>query len=606
MFSQSDFDMKSVLCLQNSETPSAVSTQLSQSDDSYLPSSSVMEAVPELSNIQEKTVLLNATMEMTLTNPTEIVTVESKAKKPVHSGKPKAKKNKGPVCQSSEAENSQVKNSVSSRLSDVERAATCTLSLEDIRDTGENVFQSPKTHCISVITTHIPKLSKSETDNNQIRTKDTLKSHRQAKSKPESSDLQDLDDYFKDHDLKFSNASESVTLPPEKDGAEEGRSNITCRRSRTKGRSLSSVTRKTTFPLQLQESDSSRSILKEVCNKVEEKCVGTKSAVGSHKSRCRETFVISVTGDSHSSNTASPEVGAMGQDLIPSTVPFNLKAKKQSRVNHVFNREYSETNSSGHSDGRHEETKNSCKRPWLDISSCSHNHEVLPLKHTCTSGAELQKPKKARREESSQSSKGAAMQREEWVDPLNDRKKKVKNCSGNKEFIPEDEGRYLANCIDGLKMTEERLRVESCSDVGEKDGIFEKTLTCNPKHHRNASKRHTPTRPRNPRETFVVHRRRTQGSVSRNHTRTSLVAYAYSHMMDATEETAVDSPGGLLLDEMPPWLARNVSNVDTEVGSVLATPRRGTSGTATLIDGSAAVTTEASLGVVTVIVWFCF
>lgn len=630
MFSQSGLDMKSVLCLQNSQTPSPVSTREkpkpSLSDDAHLPSGSVMETDPEHSNKQEKTVLLNATMEMTLASPTEIVTVESKAKTTVHSGKPKGKKNKGQACQSNEAENPQVKISANSRLSDVESAPTCTLlqtndqSLEDIRDTEVNVLQSPKTHCISVITTHILKLSKSETGNNQKRTKDKLKSHDQAKSKPGSCDSPDLDDYFKDPDLKFSKASESVSLRPEKDGAEEARSKITCRRSRTKGRRLSSVTRKNfvTLPLQLHESDSSQSIREEACNKMEEERVGTKpqrkmkSAGGSHKSRYRGTLVISVTSGSPSSNTASPEVGT--------TVPFNYEAKEQSTVTHAFNREYSEPNPNGHSDGHGEETQNSCKRPWLatqdsgspqDSLICSDNHEVLPLKQGCTSGAEFQKPKKARREETSQSSKEVGVQREKWVDHLNDRKKKKKRRCSNKEFISEDKGCHLVDCIDDRKITEERLQVASHSDVGEKDGIFEHLhdskpnelgMKCNPKHRRNASKLHTPTEFRNPRETFVVYRRKTQGNVSLNNTRTSLVAHAYSHLMDATEETVLDNPGGLLMDEMPPWLAIDVSTADTEVGSILATPRRETSCRAALIDGSAAVTTEASPGVVTIIV----
>lgn len=642
MFSQSGFDMKSVLCLQNSQIPSGVSTP-SLSDDAHLPSCSVMESDPEHGNKQEKTVLLNATMEMTLTNATEIVTVESKAKKTGRSGKPKCKK-KEQACGSNEAENPQVKNSADSRFSYIESAPTGALlqtddqALEDITDTEVKELQAPKTWCMSVITSRIPKLSKSEAGNHQKRTKDKLKSHDQAKSKPQSCDIvsPDLDDYFKDSDIKFSKARESVTLLPEKDSAEEAWSKITCRMSRTrKGKRVSSVTRKNsvTMPLQLHESESGQSKVEQVCNEVEEEHVGNKpqskikSTGGSHKSRCRRMFVISVTSDSPPSNTASPEVGAIEQDLIPSTGPSNCEAEEPSTVTHAsISQEYSESNPHGHSDGLLvEETQSSCKRPWLatqdsgspqDDLSSKDNLEALPLEQGCAAGAAFQKPKKARREGTSQSSKKAAVQREEQVDHLNDRKKKEKSSNSNKGLRSEDEACYLGDCIDCPEINKEQLQVaDSHSDGSEKDGIFEHLydskpneskarMKWTPKQCRNASKLHTLIAPRNPRETFVVFRRKTQDNVSLNNRRTSDVSHAYSHMMDTSDEAVPENLESLLMDEMPPWLAVDVNTADTEVDSILATPRREMSPRVALIEESAAVTTEASPGVVTIIVCF--
>ncbi|KAA8593081.1 hypothetical protein FQN60_018536 [Etheostoma spectabile] len=98
------------------------------------------------------------------------------------------------------------------------------------------------------------------------------------------------------------------------------------------------------------------------------------------------------------------------------------------------------------------ETPSPCNRPLLatldseslqeDMSS-NDNHEVMPLDKDPTSGTEVQKPKKARKEETSQSSKKRAFQREEWVGHSNDRKKKGKSSRSNNRFRSEDEACYL-------------------------------------------------------------------------------------------------------------------------------------------------------------------
>ncbi|XP_051260412.1 microtubule-associated protein futsch isoform X2 [Dicentrarchus labrax] len=632
MFSQSVFDMKSVPCVQNSQTPSVVSTcekpKPSLSNDAQLPGSSVMETEPEHGNKQEKTVLLNTTMEMTLSNAAEIVVVETKAKKAGRTGKPKDKKNKEQACGSSENENPQAKK----KVSEVQSVSTGTLLQtddhvpEDIGDPEVNELQFSKTQ--SVITSRIPKLGKLEAGNCKKKVKDKFKSREHTKSNTESCDIvsQDLDDYFMDPKIKPSKTSDSVRLLSEKDTAEEARSKITCRRSRTKGRRVSSVTRKTfvVLPLPLHESESSRSELEEVRNEAEEEHVGNiaqskMKTGGSHKPRCRGTFVISVSRDSTSSNSASPEVDFVEQDLMPPPGSPNCKPEEPVTVTGAsVTRQSSESNPHRHSDGLFvEEMPSSCKRPWLAAQDCgspqddlssNDNHEVLLLDQDCHSETEFQKPKKARREETSRSSKKKAVSRKECVDHLNDRKKKKKRSRSNKGFRSEDETWCLGDRVHDHERNKEQLDdlqvVDSHPDIREKDDIFEhlydselseSRMDWNPKRCRKTSKLHTPTETRNPRETFVVHTQKTQDRVSLNTTRTSNVSNAYSHMTD-TSETVHQTVGDLLRDEMPPWLAIDTSTADTEAGSLLATPKRVTSGRAAGIEESAAVTSEASPG----------
>lgn len=634
------FDMKPVLCLQSSQTPSVESTcenpGPSLSNEAHPPCSSASETEPECGNKREKTLLLNTTMEMTLPNATEIVTVETKAKKTGHSAKRKGKKNKEQPCGSSEAENPQV-NPADSRLSDVQIAPAGTLwqtddhALEDIRDQEVTELQSPEKMCRSVLTSRIPKL-KSEAGHHQKRNKNRFKSCDLTTSKTDSCDIvsSEKDDYFKDPQNNFSNARESVKLLLQKDTAEEARSKITCRRSRTRGRRVSSVTRKTLdfLPLPLHESESSQSQLEQVCNEMEEEDVDTnlqkkmKTAAisgGSQKSKCRKTFVISVTSNCTSSNSASPEVGAVEHNSVPSTGPSNCEAEELSTVSVI--QQHSESNPQGHSNGLFvNTTQSSAKRSWLatqdlgtpqgDLGSIDNDDELLD--RGCTSGQEFQKPKKARREEKIRSSKKKLMQREECVDHLKDKTKKESSRS-NKGFRSEDEACNLGEHIDvpdGNKAQFNDLEVvESRSDISEKDDIFEhisdsqtnkseSKIEWDPKWCRNASKLHTSVETRNPREMFVVYRRKTRDKVSLNHTRTSEVSHSYSHMMDNSDDAHHQNLGDLLADEIPPWQAIDVSTADTENGSFLTTPRRETSHRTAVIEDSSAVTSEASPGVV--------
>eukprot|EP00064_Thunnus_orientalis_P002885 superscaffoldBa00000223_g2893 len=526
IFSQPGFDVKSVNCLKNSQTASVVSTseksKPSLSNDIDLPSSSVKETGPDHVNRQENTVLMNTTMEMTtVSNAIEIVTVETKAKKTGHSGKPKSKKKKEQENGSTVAENPQVRNSTDSRLSEVQSAPTEILLQTDehaLKDFAEpEVIESQllKTQCSSGITSRIPKLSKFGACNPQKMSKDIFKDHDSTMSKTESCDivLPDLDDYFMDPENHFSKAKESVKLPPEKNIAGEARSKIKCRRSKTKHKRMSFVTRKTfvTLPSSSQESENSQSKLELVHNKVEEevkekyespkhqeppeeflfcadevthpetehespppsisnklqsKIVMATNSGGSHKSRCRETFVISVAKDSTSYNRASPEIVPIEQDFVSHT-ESNCEVEEPSSVMDAsFERQHSEPNLHRHR-GRAfvEEKQSSCKRPWVatqdsgsfqeDLSSNENHDEVLPLDQVST-------------------------------------------------------------------------------------------------------------------------------------------AVAYSHKVDTSDEAVHQNLGDLLTDEMPPWLATDDSTADTEVGSLLYSPKRKTSGWMRVIEESATITTEAS------------
>ncbi|KAK2840277.1 hypothetical protein Q5P01_014017 [Channa striata] len=87
MFSQSGFDMKSAPCSQNTQTSTCEKSTHPLRDDVSFPCASILASDPDNQNKQEKTVLLNTTMEMTLSNAGEIFTVEPRAKKAGRSGK---------------------------------------------------------------------------------------------------------------------------------------------------------------------------------------------------------------------------------------------------------------------------------------------------------------------------------------------------------------------------------------------------------------------------------------------------------------------------------------------------------------------------------------
>lgn len=547
-----------------------------------------METDPEHCNKQEKTVLLNATMEMTLSNATEIVTVESKAKKTGRSDKPKCKKNKEQACELNEAENPH------SRSSDIDSAPagaslqTDGQTLEDIGETEVKKLQPPNTQCTSVIISRIPRLNNYQADNHRKRTKDKLKPHSLAKSKPGYIDTvaTDLEDYFTDSNMTISKAREHTL-----ESDDEPLSKITCRRVRTKEKKVSSVTRKTAVTLPLEEEC--------VDNIPQRKIIRAKEC---QKPRGREGSMIS---DNPLSNTATLEVGATEQDALPlhCTRLSDCEGEEPSTVTHATISQDSESLPHRHSDGHlFEETQSSCKHPWLathDLGSpeadfcTNYDHNTLLLEQGCASEGEFPKSKKARSK--SLSSKKTAVRRVVCSGNLSGRKKREQ--SSNKGLGSKDEACYLEDHIDDPEINKEQVQVaDSHSDLNGKDCIFEHSnsrISWTPKRCRNSSKLHSPIESRNLRETFVVYRRKTQDSVSLNNMRTADVSHAFSHM-DTGNEAICEDLGGLLMNEMPPWLAIDDSTADTEMGSVIATPR--TPCRVALIEESAAVTTEASPG----------
>ncbi|XP_026231822.1 shugoshin_C domain-containing protein isoform X2 [Anabas testudineus] len=638
IFSEPGFDMSYAPDPQNTQTPSDEKSSPCLTDDLRPPSDSVVGSETELGNKPEKTVLLNTTMEMTLSNAAEIMTVETQVKKTGRCGKMKSKKNKDQEASWSVVKDSDQVDSTDTAFQTDDRA------LEENTATESSIIThpSPKTLCKSVLTSRIPKLSlKSEAGNNQKKVKNKFKSRDPTKSKTESRDifLPKSDDYFTD---------------PDKDTTEEAVSKITCRRSRTKGRRMSSLSRKTFITLPTHERESSPSKLDPLHNEAEEVanaacqnqglpgefliCADEMTpgevehegklsshardmakSGGSHSSRCRGTFVISVGTDSISSNSVSPVKDAVQQESV-SGAGSNCEAEESSTlINGSIIRDFSELNPQRHSKRSFaEDAQSSCKRPWVatqDLKSfqedlgSNENHGELLLDQDCSSDTEFQQTKKPRREETSRSSKKKAVRRgdEEGCDVIDDKKKKNRR---NKDYKPKDESCSVQEPGDvsslsgiGSERNEEYVEdletVDSQPYIRGKDDIFEhlsdskptrskSRMDLNPKPCRKKSKLHTSTETRNPRETFVVYRRKTQDRVSHNRTRTSPVSDVHSD--DAVHQDL----GDLLMDEMPPWLAIDVSTAETEAASLLASPTRETLGAAAVTEEPDAATTETT------------
>ena len=607
MFSQSGFDMKSLPGPQSSRTSSSGLSTC----EGPKPASTDPATEPELnqSNKQEKTVLLNATMEMTQSDDPEIVVVETKAKKkPGTSGKMKRKKNKEEAFRSSAAENTGEKNSSDSGMSEVPAVSTDTeLQTDDHAQEELRVqCESKKTN-----TSRIPKLSKPEAGS--CRKKSKLKSSPNTNKSGDTVSL-DLDDYFRDSDYKVRN---SVKVHAEKDAAENPVSQITCRRSRTKGRRVSSIYKKSSFtlpllPSHIGESGSSEleQLHKEVedimsygefcpdeiippvsdtsVNKPQSKIKTTTNSAGRYKSKCRGTFVVSVT---------SP---VAEQDFLPPTGSFTREEE-----------ELSESSPLRHSDEAFvEETPGSSKRPWLSTQESESCGEALHQE--AASDTAFQKPKKVRREEGGRSSKKRTPHRKEGDDLLNDRRKKKKKSSrSNKGFRSEEEALcFLQDVTGDPERNKERSDVREADsrwNISEDVDIFEHFYHSKPteskpwadskiKERRGKPKLHELTENTNPRETFVVYRRKTK-----DYTMKSDVSDTNSHTVDAREEAARQTLGHLLTEEVPPWLAMDVSTANTEGGSFLDSPKRETSGVRAAME-------EASPGVMStlLLIHSCF
>ncbi|XP_006805869.1 shugoshin 2 isoform X3 [Neolamprologus brichardi] len=574
--SQSQADIHSVVSVQNSQTCEKSTPSLS--GDQNLPSVSTMESETQLGKNQEKTVLLNATMEMTLSEATEIVTVETKAKKKVSSGR----KDKEQSCGSS---------------IEVQKSASLL-----------QAHKKPLKDQSTATVTCIPKLGK-----HQKVSKDKVKSS--DRTNITNVDQMDVEDYFSDPKIRFSSTSRSV--------AEEASSKITCRKSRAKGKRASSVTRKT-FTVPSDESESSQSHQEKVqkpkagdeslqsqvsedallCAQPESEHAARLSfsktntvtnSRGGHKSRCRETFVISITGDSNSpEHDVAPPTGSSSQ--------AEEAVMKKSVVGHLASSNRSKTRRSG-------------KRSWVatqDFGNCREDSssgdsgEALPLDWQAALGSQFQKPKKSRRDKTGQPCRNKVVQREEGDDLLDDKTKKKDNKdlrSESETCYPPDPRDASALCLDS-EIAKDQLHdlqmLNSHSVISEKHEIFEhlndsqSRRDSSPTSSRNVFMLNTATETRYPRKTFVVYRRKTKnrsGCSSENITRMSNASDTCTHMVDTSDQSVHQNVGDLLMDELPPWLDVDNSTAHIDVDSLPATPSRETPGRLATIG-----TAEASPG----------
>lgn len=576
--SQSQADIHSVVSAQNSQTCEKSTPSLS--GDQNLPSVSTMESETQLGKNQEKTVLLNATMEMTLSEATEIVTVETKAKKKVSSGR----KDKEQSCSSS---------------IEVQKSASLL-----------QAHKKPLKDQSTATVTRIPKLGK-----HQKVSKDKVKSSDRANIT--NVDQMDVEDYFSDPKIRFSSTSRSV--------AEETSSKITCRKSRAKGKRASSVTRKSFFTVPSGESEGSQSHQEKVqkpkagdeslqsqvsedallCAQPESehaerlsfsKTNTVTNSRGGHKSRCRETFVISITGDSDSpEHDVAPPTGSSFQAeeaVMRKSVVGRLESSNRSKTRRSGKRSWVATQDSGN-----------CQ----EDSSSGDSGEALPLDWQAALGSQFQKPKKSRRDKTGQPSRNKVVQREEGDDLLDDKTKK----KDNKDLRSESETCYLpdprdasALCLDS-EIAKDQLHdlqmLDSQSVISEKHEIFEhlndsqSRRDSSPTSSRNVFMLNIATETRYPRKTFVVYRRKTKnrsGCSSENITRMSNASDTCSHTVDTSDQAVHQNVGDLLMDDLPPWLDVDNSTAHFDVDSLPATPSRETPGRLATIG-----TAEASPGV---------
>ncbi|XP_008294118.1 serine/arginine repetitive matrix protein 2 isoform X2 [Stegastes partitus] len=515
VLAQSGFDMTSILSVQNHQTCEQSGPAVS-SDSALEP-----EAPP--ANKQERTLLLDTTMEMTLSSSNEIVTVETK--KTGRPSKPKGRKTE-------EQTRAEEQNPAGERFC----KEPTDEPLEEFRDAE---LPSSETSWRSVTTSRIPKLGR-----NQKTSKSRLKSR--------DIDPPDLDDYFTDPEVQSSRSSRSSR---DKDPAEETQSRITCRKSRSKVRRSSSVSRKPSVP---HETENSWSKPQQLHPEVDEEmfCAGESKQVEllppSNKrqsrakpdssrgpaSRCRGTFVVSVDRDHSSSSRASPEPG-----LRP---PVGSSWEAEEPLVVLDGSERSEPDPCS-------EPRRSWKRSWMDSEeSGSFQEDVLLSDH---------KHKKARREDTRRSIK----KREEDVSHEK-RKKKKKRRRSNKEVGSENEaGPDPSNASPGTRTEDPQLLDSHPEDIFQHLSSKSKSRTdLNPKPSRKTFDLNPATDSRTLRGTFVVCRRRTRDkSVGVNISRTSAA------------ESVHQDVGDLLMDELPPWLGVAVN--DTYVESLPASPTRATS-----------------------------
>lgn len=504
LFSESGSGMKSDFC------PPAVNTQVEPSD-----SGNTHPPEGDLKHFSkpDNTVLLNQTMEMTLSDATEIVTVEGKVRKMGHPSRAKAKKKNKQTCDS----DNQVK--THSRKSHVEKTEAEEPTSKD--RTPEDMLQLPKGQSLNVLNSDTSKKSKKSS-------KCKLKSQ-QTEQDPEVVSL-NLNDDFRDPAANLSNICVSRTSLPGGDGAEDVKSNITCRRSKAKGKGVS-VSRKTFVigPFLMGEPDGHSEVV--------EKDNATEP--GSLVSR-RQTFIIS---DHSSPKTASPAAGLTEQGAR------TVRAARDQQASQT---------ASFSSQGDACPTQGLQSR--CEASSQANQNLAVPSVHL--------NPKKTSRNRKKPFDKKEAIQKRQRT--CEEEKEKEGNCLGNKKSRCSDKAQFIVNNINDTNIESEvvgRSLSDRCEEAGSSEQCYGMDL--------DTLKLHIPSEPRNLRNTFVIHR--LDDPLVR---RQSVPSDVNSHMMNTRHE--LENFEDMLMDERPPWLNTDVPRTDTEAASSFSTPRRTTTDRALL------------------------
>lgn len=432
--------MKSAFCPQDSQCPPAVNTQVDPSDTNNTHSA---EGGPKHGSKPENTVLLNATMEMTLSDATEIVTVESKVRK---KGRPSRAKDKSKqqTSGSGEAE-TPVKNLTHSRKSHVEKTDPEDSSLK--LGNQEDVLQSPKSQSLNV---QRPRMSKK----NKKGSKAKLKS-RHAEKDGEVRDVSlNLDDYFTDPDVKF-----CKNRTTERNSAEELNSKITYRRSKAKGE-RASVSRKTFVvgPFLLGEPDSLSGTVK--------KDDETAALANSHQSR-RKTFIIW----DHSSPNASAAAGLMEPDTRAVTAARDPSVSQTTSFS---------------------SPRDACRRQQRSCEGSTQAKQdfAAPSAHP--------NRKKSSKNEKKHPSKNEGRRNRQRT--CEEQKDKEGSCLGNEKSRCSVKAPFVVDNINDTQKEDEVVG-GSCSARGEEAGSTQQFYGMD----LDALKLHMAAEPRNLRNTFVIH-----------------------------------------------------------------------------------------------------
>lgn len=495
--------------VQSNFCPPAVNTPVEPSDSNKNRSP---EGGLKHFNKPDNTVLLSQTMEMTVSHPTEIVTVENKVRKMGNHSNAEAKKNKQ-TCGSDKDDN-RVKNRTHSRKSHVKKTDAEEPTLKDRNP--EDKLQLPKNQSLNVPNSHMSTKDKK-------RSKIKLKSQQTEQDPVVCNVSLNLGDAFTDPAPNFSDICVSRTSLPRGDGAEEVTSNITCRRSKDKEKRVS-ASKKTfvTRPFLVGEPDGHFTVGEK------DRATEPGRLVNDHQFR-RQTFIIS---DHSPPKTASQAAGLTEQGARA------VRAAPDQLVSQT-------TSFSSQSDAC--PTHRAQSR--CGGSSQASQDFAVPSVHA--------NPKKTSRKEKKPLDKKETVQKQQRTCE----KEKEGSCLGNRKLRCSDKAQFMVDNIHDTN-TESEVVGRSLSDRSEEAGNSEQFYGLD----LDMLKLHTPSEPRNPRGTFVVHQ--LDDSVDGRPSGSSDVN---SHVMSTRHE-----PENLLMDERPPWLNTDVSLADTEAASSFSTPRRKT------------------------------